>query len=336
MPVERPPRVAVRLPPLARWGTACLALVVAAALAAPLLAPYDPAEQTDPAAARHRPPGTSLIALRLADGGWLLGEELDSAGDPLRLHRLGRWQEVPRSRVVNLDGDRVADRRLFLLGSDRLGRDVLSRILWGARLSLGIGALAAALALTLGLAVGGIAGFAGGWIDSALMRFTDAMLSLPRLFLLLTAAALLDFTTGLLVVLLGGTSWMAASRLVRAEIRAARGRDYVAAARAAGLPRWRILTSHLLPAALTPVIVDTTLRVGDLILIEAALSFLGLGVPPPAATWGGIVADGRDVLVEAWWVAAFPGSALLLTVVGLNMLGDGLRDRLDPRAPVAP
>ncbi len=144
-------------------------------------------------------------------------------------------------------------------------------------------------------------------------------------------AGLFQLSTGWLIVILGATSWMGASRLVRAEVRAARRRGFVAAARSAGAPPSRVLLRHLLPAALTPVTVDTALRVGDLILIEAALSYLGLGVQPPLPSWGNLVADGSDALLSAWWVTAFPGAALALTVIGLNLLGDGLRDRLDPR-----
>ena len=317
--------------PLLVWGATLVSVMALLALAAPLLAPHDPIEQVDPAAARHRPPGTRLFAVGLDDGSWMLADEVRVEESRVRLRIHDRWRELPSDRVTNLDGGRILDRRRFPLGSDRLGRDLLSRILYGARVSLLVGLLAGAIALALGLAIGGIAGLAGGWLDAVLMRAADALLCFPRLFLLLAVAGLFELSTAWLILILGTTSWMGASRLVRAEVRAARRRGFVAAARSTGTPPLRVLVRHLLPAALTPVTVDTALRVGDLILIEAALSYLGLGVQPPLPSWGNLVADGSDVLMSAWWVTAFPGAALAVTVVGLNLLGDGLRDRLDPR-----
>ncbi len=331
MAPERNRQPLPRRPALLGWGVGLLALVALAALAAPLLAPHDPIEQIDPPAARHRPPGTQLIAVHLDDGGWLLADEIEVREHSVRLRRRGDWQELSRHRITNLEAGGIPDRRRFPLGSDRLGRDLLSRILYGSRVSLLIGLLAGAMALALGLAIGGTAGLAGGWLDAVLMRGADALLSLPRLFLLLAVAGLFELSTAWLILILGATSWMGAARLVRAEVRAARQRGFVAAALSAGTPPWRVLVRHLLPAALTPVTVDTTLRIGDLILIEAALSYLGLGVQPPLPSWGNLVADGSDALLSAWWVTAFPGAALTLTVIGLNLLGDGLRDRLDPR-----
>ncbi len=321
-----PPRT-----PLVGWGAGVVLAIAAVALAAPLLAPHDPIEQIDSAVARHRPPGTRLIELRLDDGERLLADEVEVTRAKVRLRQRDAWRELPAARVANLENGHVLDRRLFLLGSDRLGRDLLSRVLYGARVSLLVGLLAGGTALALGLAIGGIAGLAGGWLDALLMRAADAMLSLPRLFLLLAVAGLFQLSTAWLIVILGATSWMGASRLVRAEVRAVRRRGFVAAARSAGATPSRVLLRHLLPAALTPVSVDTALRVGDLILIEAALSYLGLGVQPPMPSWGNLVADGSQDLLSAWWVTAFPGAALALTVIGLNLLGDGLRDRLDPR-----
>ncbi|MFQ5351099.1 MAG: ABC transporter permease [Thermoanaerobaculia bacterium] len=320
-----------RRTPLLGWGGGLVGLVALAAVAAPLLAPHDPIEQVDPVSARHRPPGTRLLEVRLDDGARLLADEVELADEGVRLRRRDEWRTLPRRRVINLEAGRIADRRSFPLGSDRLGRDLLSRILYGARVSLLVGLLAGGLALALGLAIGGGAGLAGGWLDVVLMRAADALLSFPRLFLLLGVAGLFDLSTGWLILILGATSWMGAARLVRAEVRTVRRRGFVAAARSSGTPPLRVLLRHLLPAALTPVIVDTTLRIGDLILIEAALSYLGLGVQPPLPSWGNLVADGSDALMSAWWVTAFPGAALALTVIGLNLLGDGLRDHLDPR-----
>jgi peptide/nickel transport system permease protein len=330
---SEPIPAAARRTPLVRWGAGLLALMALATLAAPLLAPHDPTEMVDPAAARHRPPGTRLLAVRLDDGGWLLADEVEIGSERVRLRSRGDWREIPRQRVANLEAGQISDHRFFPLGSDKLGRDLLSRILYGGRVSLLVGLLAGATALILGLAVGGVAGLSGGWLDAVLMRATDALLCFPRLFLLLGVAGLFELSTGSLTLILGATSWMGAARLVRAEVRVARQRGFVAAARATGTPPLRVLRRHLLPSALTPVIVDTALGIGDLILLEAALSYLGLGVQPPLPSWGNLVADGRDALLSAWWVPAFPGAALALTVIGLNLLGDGLRDRRDPRHP---
>ena len=320
-----------RRSPLLRWGAGMVAVMALAAVAAPLVAPHDPIAQLDPPSARHRPPGTRLFAVHLEDGNWLLADEVEVRGSDVRLRQRATWKQIARDRITNLADGRISDRRLFPLGTDQLGRDMLSRILYGAQVSLLIGLLAGGLALGLGLAVGGVAGLAGGWLDAALMRAADALLSFPRLFLLLAVAGLFQLSLGWLILILGATSWMGAARLVRAEVLAAQRRGFVAAARSTGTPPLRVLLRHLLPAAVTPVAVDTALRVGDLILIEAALSYLGMGVQPPRPSWGNLVADGSNALLSAWWVTAFPGAALAITVIGLNLLGDGLRDRLDPR-----
>ncbi len=320
-----------RAQPLLVAGAGLAALLVLAALAAPIVAPYDPSEQLDAAAARHRPPGTRLAAVRLADGRWRLAERVERVGGELRYERLGRVETVPAAAVANLTADGVADQRLFLLGSDRFGRDLLSRILYGARVSLAVGSLALLLALSLGIAVGSAAALGGPLIDAVLMRAVDAMLAFPTLLLALALAALTRASSWTLVAILAATGWMGVSRLVRAELLGLARRDFVLAARAGGQRPLALFFRHLLPNALTPVTVDASLRIGDLILVEAALSFLGLGLQPPTPSWGGMVADGRDVLGIAWWVSAFPGAAIALAVVAFNLLGDGLRDALDPR-----
>ncbi len=317
-----------------RWrplapGLALCAVVVAAALAAPALAPRRPAAQDDPVAARLRPPGTRLFEVRLADGRLLLADEAEPTADGLRVTRLGEVRTFSAAELA--DPQAAPKRRIFALGSDAFGRDVWSRLVYGARVSLAIGALAALLAMTLGVAIGGAAAYAGGAVDFALMRFVDSMLAFPRLFLVVALAAVLEAGETVVVLVLAATGWMGASRLVRAEILGLRQRDFVAAAEAVGQRPRRIFVLHLLPNALAPVIVTTALLVGDIILVEAALSFLGLGVQPPTPSWGNMVADGAHYVATAWWVSTFPGLAIAFAVVALHLLGDGLRDALDPR-----
>ena len=317
--------------PLSRLGLAIAVVLSVLSIGAPALAPHAPYEQLDPAAGRFLPPLSSRVVLPLREGGWLLADSARVTDSGVVVQRLGRTETLPLDRFTGISEDGGVSRQFFLLGTDKYGRDLWSRLLYGARVSLLIGLLAAGLSLTLGIAVGGVAALAGGWIDGLLMRLVDGLLMFPRLFLVLVIAAMFDIDLLAVILVLGGTSWMAASRLVRAEILSLRGRDFVVAARGIGLHPVRIFWRHLLPNALPPVLIDTTLRIGDLILIEAALSFLGFGVQPPIPSWGNMVADGASNLTTAWWVAAFPGIAICLAVVAFNLLGDGLRDSLDPR-----
>jgi peptide/nickel transport system permease protein len=320
-----------RFPPALVWGGALVGLLTLAALLAPVLAPYDPVEQIDPVAGSLRPPGTELTAVHLADGGWRLADRVRRTPEGLEIERLGVSQTLPAAGVLNLTPDGVADRRLYLLGSDRFSRDLLSRMLHGARVSLTVGFVAVLMALTLGVVVGSAAALGGRLADTVLMRGVDALLSFPWLFLLLSLSALFRPGASTTVVILGFTSWMTISRLTRAELLGLKGRDFAVAARAMGQHPIVTLGRHLLPNAFTPVLIQATLLVGQLILVESSLSFLGFGIQPPLASWGNLVSEGREVLIQAWWMATFPGVALALTVIGINLLADGLRDWLDPR-----
>lgn len=218
-----------------------------------------------------------------------------------------------------------------LLGTDRLGRDVWARLLYGARLSLGVGALAVLISSLLGVGIGALAGASRGAVRTTLLGFTDFALALPRVVLLLLLAALWQPSAVLVVIVLGITGWMSVARLVFGEARSIVARPFVDSARALGSSRLRILLAHILPNVLTPALVAASLGFGNAIMLEAGLSFLGVGVQPPASSWGTMIASGRDTLVNAPWVALAPGVALVLVVVASTLLGDALQDAWDPR-----
>ena len=265
------------------WGLGILSFLVIVAVAAPLIAPFNPNRQLD------------IVQLKNHALSWT-----------------------------------------FLMGTDVLSRDVWSRTVYGARVSLGIGALGALVAVSLGTLVGAVAGYYRRWVDAILMRGVDVGLALPRIFILLMAVALWDgLPFGALVMAIGLTSWFGTSRLVRAEVLSLRERDFVVAARALGVRTGRVIFRHVLPNAAAPIIVSAALGVGNVLLLEASLSFLGIGIKPPDPTWGNMIADNASSIYSAPWSTLFPGLAIALVVMSLNAVADGVRDALDPREDVA-
>ncbi|MDH4456743.1 MAG: ABC transporter permease [Candidatus Methylopumilus sp.] len=233
--------------------------------------------------------------------------------------------------VINVKNILLSPSATHLMGTDGLGRDVYSRMLFGARISLLVGIVAVGIATIIGIVLGAVAGFYRGWVDTVIMRLVDVMLSIPTFFLILAVIAFLTPSIWNIMIVIGLTSWMGVTRLVRAEFLSLRNREFVLASQTLGAKDSRLIFKQLLPNSLTPIIVSSVLGIASAVLVESGLSFLGLGVQAPQASWGNILTDGKEYIEFAWWLSMFPGLAILITVMGYNLLGEGLRDALDPR-----
>jgi peptide/nickel transport system permease protein len=306
-----------------RAGAAVLGGVAAAFLVGAAMAPGSPDATLDPPVAGLAPPGARFEVLALADGRRLAATAIERRGDAWLLLGPG----VPRPVAV---AAAVAPPRRVIawLGTDRFGRDLLARLLAGGRQSLAVALAAVALALAVGVPFGLAAGLARGPRDTLLRALLEGAQAFPRLFLVVALAAAVPPSHGTTVFLLGLTGWMPAARLVRAETRRLAAGDFVLAARAAGVGPLRLATSHLLPNLGGAVAIEASLGMAGAVAGEAALAFLGLGAPPPAASWGGLIAEGRDALAVAPWLSVVPGLALALAVLGFNLLAEGWRARL--------
>lgn len=257
--------------------------------------------------------------------------------DPATVRLEDKFQPPLSRASENLPQEEVPRLGIYLLGTDELGRDVFARMLQGSFVSLSIGFVAVGISTFIGILLGGLAGYYGkirlGFIsvDTLIMRFTDIMLCFPTFFLILTVVALLPPSIYNIMIVIGVTSWMGTARFVRAEFLSLREQDFVVAAKALGLPEWRIIFLHMAPNAVAPVLVSATISVAAAILTESALSFLGFGVQPPYATWGNILSDGKGFIFDASWLFFIPGVAILIVVLAFNLVGDGMREALNPK-----
>lgn len=244
---------------------------------------------------------------------------------------LAPWLAPYDPGQIDLKNVLAAPSMQHLFGTDQLGRDVLSRMIWGARISLKVGFVATGFAIMIGTILGAVSGYYGGWVDSVIMRFVDIMLCFPTFFLILAVIAFLEPSIWNIMIIIGLTGWMGVTRLVRADFISLKERDFIHAAKVIGAGDARIIFLHILPNSMASILVAATLGIAGAILTESALSFLGIGVQPPTPSWGNILTAGKDNIDIAWWLSLYPGLAILVTVVGYNLLGEGIRDLLDPR-----
>lgn len=302
-----------------RFGVALVGLELSLVLLAPRLLP-DPNTIVDPRGAGLLPPLSRVFEVSLQDGTSFAGTNLSRREGVLALQRGSSWEEIPEKLVVSVKP------KWYLLGSDALGRDVAARLVKAGQISLSVGVSSLALAVTLGTLVGMVAGLGPRWLDRLLMALVDAALALPLLFVLLAASAFLRPSLGTVVLMLGFFSWMGVARLVRGQALFCRQQPWFLAAKGLGLTPSRLALVHVFPHVLTPLATDATLRLGDLILLEAALSFLGFGVPPPIPSWGSMAAEGFEVWRLAFWLPVFPGLAVALSVLAFATMADGLAE----------
>ena len=351
---------------IALYASAIIFVLYSAAFLAPFIAPFSPYDQQDFLVTAYQPPLSQLEALVLRQPKNLIiplqsgsGTTINLANSLISDFQLLKTRNEPNAiRFVNeyrIEGNRVIYRqgmrtktitlgelagsgkdniavtRTFILGTDQYGRDILSRVIYGSKISLSIGFLVVLISVTLGTVIGVTSGYFGGWIDALMMRIVDILIAFPALFLILIIIATFGNSIYLIVITLSFTGWMGVARIVRSQVLSLKEQEFILAAKSLGLSSMRIIFRHLAPNTLTPVIIAATLRIGSIILTEAGLSFLGLGVQPPTPSWGNIINEGRDSLLNYWWISTFPGIAILTTVVCFNLIGDGVRDALDPR-----
>ena len=351
---------------IALFASAVVFILYSAAFLAPFIAPFSPYDQQDFLVTAYQPPLSQLEALILRQPKNLIIPLQQGSGTTIKLanslisdfqllktrnepnairfvneyriegnnviYRQGmRTKTISIAELVRDEKNKLSVKRTFILGTDQYGRDILSRVIYGSKISLSIGFLVVLISVTLGTVIGVTSGYFGGWIDAIMMRIVDILIAFPALFLILIIIATFGNSIYLIVITLSFTGWMGVARIVRSQVLSLKEQEFILAAKSLGLSSMRIIFRHLAPNTLTPVIIAATLRIGSIILTEAGLSFLGLGVQPPTPSWGNIINEGRDSLLNYWWISTFPGIAILTTVVCFNLIGDGVRDALDPR-----
>ncbi|MEI6639207.1 MAG: ABC transporter permease [Chlorobium sp.] len=351
---------------IALYASVVVFVLYSSAFLAPFIAPFSPYDQQDFLVTAYQPPLSQLNALVLKQPKALIIPMQEGNGMTIRLanrlisdfqvlktrnepnairfvneyrvegntviYRQGmRTKSIPVEELTEAGKGNIAVTRTFILGTDQYGRDILSRVIYGSKISLSIGFLVVLISVTLGTIIGVTSGYFGGWIDAIMMRIVDVLIAFPALFLILIIIATFGNSIFLIVITLSFTGWMGVARIVRSQVLSLKEQEFILAAKSLGLSNMRIIFRHLAPNTMTPVIIAATLRIGNIILTEAGLSFLGLGVQPPAPSWGNIINEGRDSLLNYWWISTFPGIAILTTVLCFNLIGDGVRDALDPR-----